>query len=96
METKNSFSFKFFDIIQSDGISAKVFLRITVARKKVEIYTGHTVLAESWNESLQQYTHKKDRILNEDLTEIKNKIISIKRRLQYEEKPVSALCDPVR
>lgn len=90
MASKDSFSFKFFIIPQASGVMAKIFLRITVDRKKAEIYTGHTVLPEHWNEEQQQSEYKKDKALNEDLVGIKNEIIAVKRRLQYENKPISA------
>src|SRR5688500_12703197 len=90
MAYKDSFSLKFFIILQPDSNTAKIFLRITVDRKKAEIYTGLTIHIDSWDEALQQAKSKKNASINEDLSAIKNKIIDIKRRLQYEGKAISA------
>ncbi|MES2733076.1 MAG: Arm DNA-binding domain-containing protein [Bacteroidota bacterium] len=90
MNNQESFSFKFIILAQSDGITAKIYGRITVERKKAEFFTGHFVEINNWDQASQKYLSKKNSILEEDLTSIKNNIINIKRRLIYDEKPLSA------
>ena len=91
MRKVDSFTLKFFLLISKEAsISAKIYLRITVDRKKAEIYTAYTVLIENWDDIRQQSSAKQDSAINEDLIDFKNRIISIKRRLQYEDKPLSA------
>ncbi|QHT68676.1 hypothetical protein GXP67_19520 [Rhodocytophaga rosea] len=93
MKSKESFSLKFFIIPQPDNIHAKIFLRITVDRKKVEMYTGSTIRIDMWNEAAQQAKSTKKTSntgVNEDLLKLKNQITDIKRRLQYEGKPISS------
>jgi integrase/recombinase XerD len=90
MNNQESFSFKFIILPQSDGKTAKIFARITVDRKKAEFFTGHFVEINNWDQASQKSLSKKNSILEEDLTSIKNNIINIKRRLIYDEKPLSA------
>jgi integrase/recombinase XerD len=91
MNKVDSFSLKFYLLPPKAGHDkAKIYLRIIVDRLKAELFTGHSVHLNHWDTVREKSTAKIDIALNEDLAEIKNKIISIKRRLQYEEKPVSA------
>jgi hypothetical protein len=91
MRRIESFTLKFYLLPAKDTNNrSKIYLRIIVDRKKAELYTGYSVLTDNWDNLREQSRSKQDSILNEDLLEIKNSLISIKRRLQYEEKPVSA------
>ncbi len=91
MAKVESFSLRYYLLPPKAGHDkAKIYLRIIVDRLKAELFTGHSVHLNNWDTLREKSTAKADTALNEDLTEIKNKIISIKRRLQYEEKPVSA------
>jgi hypothetical protein len=91
MRTVSSFSLKFYLLLPKEmSDCSKIYLRITVDRRKAEFYTRHSVLIDHWDNLREQSRSRQDHILNEDLVEMKNRIISIKRHLLYEEKPVSA------
>jgi hypothetical protein len=62
----------------------KVYMRITVNRRKSEMYIGSKTLIANWDESKQ--APKKDRKLKEELIFLEGKILELKRQLQFEER----------
>jgi site-specific recombinase XerD len=89
---KDNLSTKFYLRYQDSGQNtkglSKIYLRITVNRKKVELVLNSVVSPKDWSETLQQSTNNK--ILNEELLFIKNKIFEIKRNLVFQGKEVTA------
>ncbi|MFT5916310.1 MAG: integrase/recombinase XerD [Bacteroidia bacterium] len=66
----------------------KVYMRITVNRRKSEMYIGSKTLIANWDESKQ--APKKDRKLKEELIFLEGKILELKRQLQFEERQVTS------
>ena len=73
----------------SKGKEVPIYCRLTKDRKKAEFYTELDVEISKWNNQAQEHI-KSGHQLNEDLAEIKANIIKIKKKLEYEDKPVSA------
>lgn len=73
----------------TNGEESPVYCRLTKDRKKAEFNTGVNIEIVNWDESTQG--HKKaGHKVNDDLTKIKADIIDVKRRLEYENRPISA------
>jgi integrase/recombinase XerD len=67
----------------------KIYLRITVNRKKTELTLGYSIMPQYWDDRKQRT--KNDKRLNEELTFIENRILEIKREMQYTGQEVSAI-----
>jgi integrase/recombinase XerD len=86
---KDSFSLRFYPYAtKGETDKPKIYIRITVNRKKAELSTGLTVDPNYWDETKQRSS--KDKKLNEELVFIENALMDIKRQLQYSHKTVSA------
>lgn len=72
------------------GDKFPVYLRITVNRKKSELYTGHNLLESEWDDKKQRQNKKGSSIVNEDLSRIENKILEYWNILEREGKTITA------
>lgn len=85
----DSFSIKFFlKKLKGQDEKFKIYGRVIVNRKKVEFATPHWVEENKWDPVKGRIT--KNDPINGELTEIENKIWSIRRRLLDNNKPVTA------
>lgn len=66
----------------------KIYLRITVARKKKELYTGRTTSPKGWDENREQT--KKDQETNKALAQLKAEAYDYETQLEQNNKPVTA------
>jgi integrase/recombinase XerD len=72
----SGFTFKFYLHKAKESLGkAPIYLRITVNRQKAEMTTGVVLLAKEWD-SAKQRSHK-NQIINENLTELENRIYQI-------------------
>lgn len=72
----SGFTFKFYLPKAKEALGkAPIYLRITVNRQKAEMTTGVVILAKDWD-SAKQRSHK-NQIINENLTELENRIYQI-------------------
>ncbi len=86
---KGSYSIKFFlNSSRTKGSRTKIFARITYARKKAELYTQFSIEPEEWNEAKQRT--KKNLLINARLTAIENETFEIIRKLDEENKRITA------
>jgi integrase/recombinase XerD len=74
--------------IKGSKDEASIFLRIIYNRQKVELSTKKTVKTLNWDDSKQRT--KKDKRVNEELAFIEGRIVEIKNKLKYSDKPISA------
>jgi site-specific recombinase XerD len=84
----HNLSLKYFLYDHPGAKMPKLYLRITVNRKKVELALDHFLPHDEWDEKMQRsFKNKK---LNEELKFIESKISEIKRNLIYQGKEVTA------
>lgn len=76
------------NLFKSRGKKHPVYLRITQNRKKAEIATSHFLEPKEWDEETQR-TQKNNQI-NEDLNDMVGDVYEIVRRLEKENKSVTA------
>ncbi|MGD9992895.1 MAG: tyrosine-type recombinase/integrase [Salinivirgaceae bacterium] len=84
-----SFSFKFYlNKSKKQGNKYKIYGRLIIDRKKAEFSTSHFIEENKWDEN--QGRIAKNNTINDDLSEIENKIRSIRRRLLDNNRPVTS------
>jgi integrase/recombinase XerD len=87
MQTKLSIRF-YLNLFKSRGKRHPLYLRITLHRKKAEIATNHFLEPKEWDEETQRC--KKNSQINEDLNAVEGKVYEIVRRLEKENKSITA------
>lgn len=85
---RNNLTLKYYLKEQGGTKLPKIYLRIIVNRKKVEIALNHAITMSEWDDEKQRSI--KDKKLNEELTFIESKISEIKRNLGFQGKEITA------
>lgn len=86
---KDRISLKFFlNEAKGKGDLGKIYLRITVNRKKAEMATSFNLAPSEWDETRQRA--KKSNLINQKLSEIEHRIFTIQNILEYENRPITA------
>lgn len=70
------------------GDKAKIYLRITVHRKKAEMATAYSLTPAEWDDAKQRA--RKNPTINQALSDMEKRLFQIQNILEYEERPVSA------
>lgn len=84
-----SLSIKFYlNKYKTKGEQQKIYLRITVNRKKSELATKFFIYPNQWHEEKQKA--KTNPVINGQLAELENNIYKIYRRLEDDERPITA------
>lgn len=85
----HSLSIRFYlNQFKARGKKLPVYLRITVDRKKSEVATSYFLEPKEWDPAMQRT--KKNKPINEDLSNIESQVHSISKRLEKENKSFSA------
>ena len=71
------------------GTESPIYCRLTKDRKKAEFNTGIIIKIAEWDYNTRGH-NKLGHKINDDLDKIKADIIEVKRKLEYENRPVSA------
>jgi site-specific recombinase XerD len=70
------------------GNQEKIYLRITVNRKKAELATKYFIDPKQWDEARQKA--KTDNLINSHLSELESKVYKTQRRLEDDDRAVTA------
>lgn len=87
MQTRISLKF-FLHESKNNPKRPKIYLRITVDRKKAELATSFSIPPTDWDEQRQRVRANPQ--INQELAKLENKIYQISSLLESEERPVSA------
>jgi integrase/recombinase XerD len=83
-------SIKFYlNELKAKGNKLPIYLRITVNRKKSEIFTTHSVPENEWDESKQRT--KKNLVVNQSLNNTESEVYDIIHQLQKESKKITSI-----
>ncbi len=84
----NNLTLKYYLKKQSGTKLPKIYLRVSLNRKKVELALDHSIPYEEWDDKMQRSL--KNKKLNEELKFMESKISEIKRNLIFQEKEITA------
>lgn len=82
-------SLKFYlNHLKSKGAKEPIYLRLTMARKKAELYTGFSIENKEWDDARQRT--KRNVVINEELSGIESRVYETIRQLEKDNRTPTA------